>query len=100
MPGPDGIPACAYKAVGDLAVNSLFDVVNILRSDNAHDVLVQAYSSMHRSQAHDFNMSILCLLPKKVAGEDETSGAHNHPNDTRPSNISDVDNRFFASAAR
>ena len=100
MPGPDGIPASAYKALGDLAIDTLFDVINVLCQEGAHDTLVEAYKSMTGSQAHDFNLSILCLLPKKASGHDEAKGNYYHPGDTRPLSISNVDNRLLASAAR
>jgi len=100
MPGPDGISAQAYKSLGDLAVDVLFDVYKTLASDQAIGELVAAYEGLSPEQTHDFNVSILCLLPKKPTGVDESFGTYYHPKDTRPLSISNVDNRLLASAAR
>ena len=100
MPGPDGIPAQAYKALGPLAVDVLYNVFDTLSGDDAVEKLVAAYEGMSPEQSHEFNLSILCLLPKKPTGVDETLGTYFHPKDTRPLSISNVDNRLLASAAR
>jgi len=100
MPGPDGIPALAYKALGDLAVDTLFDVYAVLSSEDAEAELAAAYSQLSTEEAHGFNHSLLCLLPKTPTGSDEQHGTFFHPGDTRPLNISNVDNRLLASAAR
>ena len=42
----------------------------------------------------------MCLLPKKPTGHDNDNGTYFHPGDTRPLNVSNVDNRLLASAAR
>ena len=100
LPGPDGIPALAYKRLGPLAVDVLHDVFESLSSSNAHDTLVKAFESMSPAQSHDFNVSIMCLLPKKATGHDTDMGNFFHPGDTRPLSVSNVDNRMLASAAR
>ena len=100
MPGPDGIPAQAYKAIGMLAVDSLHNVFEVLCGDSAIAELTVAYEGMAPEQRHNFNESILCLLPKKPSGVDDMLGTYFHPKDTRPLNISNVDNRLLASAAR
>ena len=40
MPGPDGIPAGAYKKLGDLAVDTLYIVFDVLCSQNAIELFV------------------------------------------------------------
>ena len=100
MPGPDGISSLAYKVRGDLAIDTLFDVFSILASDNALEELTNAYRGMSEEHMHEFNKSIMCLLPKKASGHDETHGTYFHPGDTRPLSISNTDNRLLASAAR
>ena len=66
MPGPDGIPASAYKALGDLAVDVLHWVFEALSSDEAESMLCEAHKSMTMSEQHEFNKSILCCLPQKT----------------------------------
>ena len=100
MPGPDGIPACAYKVLGEVAVDALYDVFEVLASDAGEDTLNAAYASMTLSQIHAFNNSILCCLPKKPTGHDDNLGDYYHAGATRPLNVSNVDNRLLASAAR
>jgi len=100
MPGPDGIPAMAYKKLGPLAVDTLFAVFKLLSSEDAEAKLVEAYSAIDLAEAHAFNESILCCLPKKSSGVDTTHGNYYCADATRPLNISNVDNRIITSAAR
>ena len=100
MPGPDGIPALAFKCLGDLATDTLFDVFTVLSSSDAEATLLAAFSQVSAEEAHGFNNSLLCLLPKSPTGSDEQHGTYFHPSDTRPLSISNVDNRLLASAAR
>ena len=100
MPGPDGIPAMAYKAMGDMMIDLLEDMIGVLLSAEAEDVLTEAFSCMTLEERHAFNASILCCLPKKPSGVDDEAGEFYHAEATRPLNISNVDNRLLASAAR
>jgi len=90
MPGPDGIPASAYSALGDFAIDLLEDMIGVLCSEEAEDVLNDAYSSLTLQEVHAFNISILCCLPKKPSGVDSDYGDYYHPDPTRPLNISNV----------
>ena len=100
MPGPDGVPALAYKCAGDLAVDTLMGVLEVLSSPEAEATLTTAYEHMGLKHAHAFNESILCCLPKKPSGEDGTGGKFYKAEATRPLNISNMDNRLVASAVR
>ena len=100
MPGPDGIPAMAFKSLGDFGVDILFDVIQTLMRDDALEILTDTFSKLPSEQARSFNESILCLLPKKPTGTDDSNGTYYHPGSTRPLNVSNVDNRLLASAAR
>ena len=100
MPGPDGVPALAFKALGDLAVDVLFNAFVVLSGAHAVELLTSAYEGLSGEQAYAFNASILCLLPKKPTGCDETLGTYFHSGDTRPLNVTNMDNRLLASAAR
>ena len=74
MPGPDGIPASAYKRLGELAVDILYDAFCDLSSPRAVDLLAEAYKHMGPKEAHAFNQSILCCLPKEPSGTDPVEG--------------------------
>jgi hypothetical protein len=100
MPGPDGIPSSAYKQLGNLAVDLLHGVFEALSGRDAEDMLVEAYKGMTLSETHAFNQSILCCLPKKPSGQNDSVGQYYHPGATRPLNISNVESRLLASAAR
>ena len=100
MPGPDGVPALAYKSTCDMSVNILYGVYTALASDQAIDILMAAFEGLSGEHCHDFNASILCLLAKKPIGVDDSAGTYFHPKDTRPLSICNVDNRLLASAAR
>ena len=100
MPGPDGLPALAYKRLGDLAVDTLHGAIQCLSRPDAEAKLTEAFSNLEPADRHAFNASILCCLPKKPSGSDGEQGVYYKPGDTRPLNISNVDNRIIASAAR
>ena len=100
MPGPDGVPAMAYKYAGHLAIDVLMGVLEALSSPNAEEVLTEAYRLMGHQGAHAFNMSILCCLPKKASGVDEGGEKYFRAEATRPLNVSNMDNRLVTSAVR
>ena len=100
MPGPDGVPALAYKKAEHLSAEILMGVLEVLSSPNAEELLVNAYKHMGSEEAHAFNHSILCCLPKKPSGEDEKGEKYYTPEATRPLNVSNMDNRIVTSAVR
>ena len=100
MPGPDGIPSAAYRQLGDLAVDILYDLATALSTCNSKEVLREAYSDRCQFGAHDFNLSLLCCLPKKPTGTDDVAGDYFKGEDTRPLALVNTDNRIVASAAR
>ena len=100
MPGPDGIPSSAYRAIGDSAINILHEAFEALSKEDAEETLNEAYKSMTLSEIHQFNHSILCCLPKKPSGQTAAGETYYKAEATRPLNISNVDNRLLTSAAR
>ena len=65
MPGPDRVPALAFKALGEFATDVLYNAYVALSGDHAVELLTSAYERMSVEQAHAFNASVLCLVPKK-----------------------------------
>ena len=102
MPGPDRIPYKAWRKLGTLAVDILHGAIEGLASDGANELLRQAYYTGSGTDAsgHDFNLGILCCLPKKVTGIDEELGEYYDASATRPLSLVNTDNRILASAAR
>ena len=100
MPGPDGIPAYAYKVLGHIAESILYDVVCCLGSESHRDLLLDAYRDRCGEEAHAFNDSLLCCLPKKPCEIDPEFGEVYAGEDTRPLALVNTDNRIIASAAR
>jgi len=100
MPGPDGISSAAYKALGDFGVDLLFAVTHALCQQGQGALLTEAYSDRCEEQRHDFNLSLLCCLPKKPYGTDPDQGEYYRGEDTRPLALVNTDNRIIASAAR
>ena len=86
--------------MGDLAVDTLFEATQVLQFDNSDTLLSLAYSAREGAHGHDFNLGLLCCLPKKAAGPHETMGEVYGPGDTRPLAIVNTDNRLIASAMR
>ena len=100
MPGPDGIPAYAYKVLGKLAEDILYDVVCCLGKEGHRDLLTSAYRDRCGEESHAFNESLLCCLPKKPSEIDPDHGEIYAGEDTRPLALVNTDNRIIASAAR
>jgi len=100
MPGPDGIPAIAYKVLKGTAVDVIYDVVRELGKEGHKDLLVEAFSDRSLDGRHDFNLSLLCCLPKKPHGCLPEGGEYYRGEDTRPLSLVNVDNRIIANAAR
>jgi hypothetical protein len=100
MPGPDGIPAGAYKGLGRFAIDILHEVAQTLCTPGGTSDLEHAYSDRSPSQTHSFNHSLLCCLPKKEAGMDPEVGAYYSGENTRPLTLVNTDNRLIASSAR
>ena len=99
MPGPDGIPAAAYKQV-PIAVKIFHAVATRMGTPNGATEVVEAYSDRCAEDSHDFNASLLCCLPKKAAGTDAEHGDFFIGDSTRPLALVNTDNRIIASAAR
>ena len=100
MPGPDGIPFAAWKALGEAGVTILCHVAWAMEDENAGRLLEEAYRDEESTRNHDYNKSTLICLPKKVAGYDELSGNYYTPESTRPLSIVNCDNRLVANAVR
>ena len=99
-PGPDGIPTAAYKRLGRFAVDILHAALERLCKPEGIHELTTAYQDRSWLGCHDFNLSLLCCLPKKVSGTDPLMGEYYGPENTRPLALVNVDNRIIASAAR
>ena len=100
MPGPDGIPALAFKKLGDTAVGIFYEVAKALGSEDHVASLREAYYDRCPEGTHGFNSSLLCCLPKKPHGTDPESGEYYRGEDTRPLALVNTDNRIIANAAR
>jgi hypothetical protein len=68
MPGPDRIPYSAWKALGDLAIDTLFEAASALQRPDASDLL-RGYSEDLETDEHEFNIAILCLSPQETDGD-------------------------------
>ncbi|CAK0844109.1 unnamed protein product [Prorocentrum cordatum] len=87
-PGPDGILYKAWKKVGDLGVEILFEAVLDLAKPDAAARLRSAYGA----EEHDFNLSLLSCLPKKRSGVHEELGDYYLASATRPLTIGNTGN--------
>ena len=67
-PGFDKIPYKIWRALGDLAVDTLFDAAAELQFDNSTTLLSMSYADSKGGGRHDFNLGLLCCLPKKKSG--------------------------------
>ena len=91
-PGPDGIPFLAWRTLGPVAATALFEAYQVLSSPRGSDVMLAEYP--------DFNASDMVFLQKSISGTHDTAGDFCIPEDTRPLNIANTDNRLLANAVR
>ena len=96
MPGPDGIPYAAWRALGPLGIDILFDAAEVLATPDGPQRMQDAADG----ENHEFNLGILCCLPKKVTGTDATAGDFYSAENTRPLSIVNTDNRLITNAYR
>ena len=96
MPGPDGIPYLAWRALGQFSIDRLFDVAQALATDDGPRLMQAAHGK--NGSDHEFNLGILCCVPKKLAGADPTAGEYYSADSTRPLSIVNTDNRLIANA--
>jgi len=88
-PGPDGVPYRAWKKLGDLGVDALYEAAVALQDPASLETLPE-----------DFNQTFLCCLPKKASGVDSTLGEYHKPAGTRPPSLINTANRLIANAYR
>ena len=100
MPGPDRVPYRAWRRLGDVGIDALHDVACALMSPQGPSLLREAYVDTSGPGTHDFNLGILCCLPKKPTGVDDEVGEYFSPSSPRPLSIVNTDNRIIANAAR
>ena len=91
-PGPDGIPASAWRALGPLAEKVLHEALSAMSGPGGLELLEAEYNS--------FNEALLFFIPKKVSGFDDAVGEYYDPEHTRPITVTNFDNRILASAVR
>ena len=91
-PGPDGLPYAAWRRIGDIAVDTLYEAFRDLCGEDAEGSLTDDYPG--------FNESLLIFLPKKAVGQTEDGDDVFEPGGVRPLNITKTDNRLLASAVR
>jgi hypothetical protein len=99
-PGPDKLPYHAWKQLGAIGVDTLYAAAQALSSDEADQLLRDAYSDEADEGTHNFNLANLVCLPKKPTGMHDGEGEYYAPEATRPLSIVNTDNRIIASAAR
>jgi hypothetical protein len=91
-PGPDGIPFAAWRKLGPLAIDTLFDAFRDMTSADGPERMAEHYP--------DFNASLLFFLPKKISGATEDGTVFYDADAVRPLNVTNADNRLLASAVR
>lgn len=98
-PGPDGIPYLAWRALGRVGVDYLYEAAACLTTDDGPRLLSDAFPDLPEGD-HDYNLGLLCCLPKKPTGATPDGDDYYSPDATRPLTIVNCDNRLVASAAR
>ena len=91
-PGKDGIPFKAWRKIGRLAAKVFHDMfLSLAQGDGIKHIM---------EDWEDFNESIMVFLPKKVTATREDGTDIYSPQNLRPLNITNADNRILCSAIR
>ena len=98
-PGPDGIPYLAWRKLGNIGIDYLFQAVKCLTTEEGKQCMSDASPDLPHGQ-HTFNAGLLCCLPKKPTGQTGDGHQYFAPDATRPLTLVNCDNRLVASAAR
>ena len=99
-PGPDKLPYSAWKQLGALGVDTLWAATQDLSTDEANQLLQDAYWDEADDGTHNFNLGNLVCLPKKPSGHHDDVGEYFTSEATRALSIVNTDNRIVANAAR
>ena len=97
-PGPDGIPYSAWKKLGPLGVDVLFEAANGLMLEGGIESMLEAFpiDACGNSQ---FNEALMIFIPKKCPQTFQNIEYH-EPSDVRPLSVVNTDNRLMANAVR
>ena len=91
-PGKDGIPFKAWRRTGRLAAKVFHDMfLSLAQGDGIKHIM---------GDWEDFNESIMVFLPKRVTATREDGTDIYSPQNLRPLNITNADNRILCSAIR
>jgi hypothetical protein len=65
MPGPDRIPYIAWKRLGDLGTDTLFEAATALQREDAADLLRRSSGPEGTEGDHDFNLGVCVACRRK-----------------------------------
>ena len=98
-PGPDGVGAAHWKALGRYGVKTLFRAAQAMEQEAAAREIPDAFTD--EGAGHNlYNRGTLCCIPKGSGEATEAGGRAWPPASTRPLSIVDMDNRIIALAFR
>ena len=98
-PGPDGIPYSAWRALGPLGVEVLYDVAQELEGAEGRAALLGTFP-LDASGQTDFNAAVMIFIPKKQLLISDSGIEYTRAADLRPLSIVNTDNRLVANAMR
>ena len=98
-PGPDGIGASHWKAMGRYGVKTLFKAAQAMEQAAAEKDIPEAYKDTGDGR-NLYNRGTLFCIPKGDGEPTEAGGRVWAPADTRPLSVVDMDNRILALAFR
>ena len=89
MAGPDRIPYAAWRALGDIAVDTLFQAGQAMQEPDFPQMMRQAYG-LEPHEPHPFNLGTLVCLPKKAVAHHHELGEVYSAENTRPLSIGHI----------
>ena len=98
-PGPDGLSFAAWRRLGPLGVDILYDAL-IKLMDPAGPPDLADFDADDNDDPSGFNEALMVFLPKKASHTTADGTEVYAPENTRPLSIVNCDNRLMASAVR
>jgi len=98
-PGPDGIPYLAWRRLGNLGLDVLFEAAKALTDDGLHEQL-NSIGFEGEVGSNGFNLGNMVFLPKKPMGQHPLFGDFYGLGDVRPLMVVNTDNRLLANFFR
>ena len=100
-PGPDTITYRAWRNLGKIGIEVLWNTIKALNKDNASEELRKTYNECGwQKGTHAFNHAAIVCILKEPSGAFDNGYTWPSPENTRPLGMVNKDNRIIAAAVK